>query len=310
MNNRHYLILLIGSFLSLQSCIDTASYLNQKTPGTTPEILAPGLINSDSIELNGVFNADITEFFFTRRIQGNLTIHHSERLEGQWKAPSPIQLFPDETIPYLAADMTITQDGNTLYFLGRYEPDTSKVGTLDLYSSNKVNGKWQLAKKLPAPISSKHTELYPVVVADGSLYFISDRPGGIGKRDVYRAQYLEDGTFEAPKSLGPTINKAAGAGDTFVSADESYLIYSTTNEEGVYAMQVSFKKDGEWQTPITLNETINTEQTDFCPYMTPDHAYFLFSRRFSDPLDGGWDATYQGSVYWVDSEVVLGLREE
>ncbi|WP_028873130.1 hypothetical protein [Psychroserpens burtonensis] len=58
------------------------------------------------------------------------------------------------------------------------------------------------------------------------MYFTSNRPRGVGKHDIYRAQYLGDVTFDTPISIGPVVTSKLGSGDTFVSADESCLISS------------------------------------------------------------------------------------
>ena len=49
----------------------TPMYLGQQPPGETPEPFAPGIVNTDAIELNGVFSPDGREFFFTRVIVRN-----------------------------------------------------------------------------------------------------------------------------------------------------------------------------------------------------------------------------------------------
>ena len=87
-------------------------------------------------------------------------------------------------------------------FLGQYSGKGNDRPSEDIYQSQKVDGKWQLATKVPYPISTDdYTESYPVVVADGSQYFESDRPGDLGKQDVYRAQYLGNGNFIVLKVL-------------------------------------------------------------------------------------------------------------
>lgn len=53
--------------------------------------------------------------------------------------------------------------------------------------------------------ADRETESYPVVVQDGSLYFSSQRPGGLGGYDIYRSRLLQEGGFEEPESLGPPI---------------------------------------------------------------------------------------------------------
>ena len=150
---------------------------------------------------------------------------------------------------------------------------------------------------MPYPISKDdYTESYPVVVANGSLYFESDRPGGIGKQDDYRAQYSGNGKFDTPKSIRPIVNTAMGSGDAYVSPDESYLIVNSRSADpsGLY---VSFKKNGDWQKPIFLKEPINSEWTDFCPYMIPDSKYFFFSRKYGDPPGSGWAGVIAGTKF-------------
>ena len=264
--NRYLLILFILTCL-LNSCNHKISYLSQEVPDTNPQLFAPSIVNTESIELNGVFNSSFTEFFFTRIINGSFVIHHSELVNGNWSSPKPIYMYSNKDVISTSVDMTITQDGNTMYFLGRCPANEAGHTSTDIYKSEKVEGKWQMAKRVDEPISTdEYTESYPTVVADGSLYFISDRPGGVGKRDIFRAQYLGAGKFDTPVSIGPVVNSELGSGDTFVSPDESYLIYSTKRPEA-NGMFVSFKKKDEWQTPIYLGEPINTKWTDFCPYM-------------------------------------------
>ncbi len=309
---KHKILILIAimSTLILGYCTSKSPYLAQDTPGRRPELFAPSIVNTDSVELNGVFNSSFTEFFFTRIISGSFIIHHSELVNRKWTTPKPIYMFANCHVISTAVDMTVTQDGNTMYFLGIYPENTDSLSTADIYQSNKIDGQWQLATKVGHPISTdKYDEIYPVVVADGSLYFGSDRPGGTGKRDIYRAQYLGEGKFDTPKSLGLVVNTALGSGDTYVSSDESFLICNSRRPEGI-GMYISFKMAGEWQTPIYLGEPINSEWTDFCPYMTPDNKYFLFSRRYSDPPESGWDGVTKGEVYWVNASVVFEFRNE
>jgi hypothetical protein len=306
--SRLHLLLLLAAVMSCGT--PAVSYFGQHPPGTSPELFAPSIVNTDSVELNAVFNDAMTELFFTRIVRGRFVIYHSEYNDGQWTSAQPIQLFADTTVMFTAADMSLTPDGQTMYFLGIYPQDSTTKATTDIYASQKVDGQWQLAIKVGDPISTDlYVEAYPVVVSDGSLYFVSNRPGGIGKQDIYRAQYLGKGKFDTPISLSPNVNTEPGSGDTYVAPDESYLISNKRHPEkpGLY---VSFKKNGQWQPLIYLGEPINSEWTDFCPYMSPDGKYFFFSRRYSDPPDSGWDGVTEGEVYWVDARVLFKLKDK
>lgn len=171
------LLILAMSVSVIGCCKPEASYLGQKPPGSSPELFAPSIVNTDSIELNAVFNNTLDEFFFTRIISGSFVIHNSELIDGQWTSPRPLQMFPNTNVISTAVDMSLTPDGNTMYFLGKYSEDSLSNATTDIYRSQKVNGKWQLAEKLGYPISTEeYNESYPVIVSDGSLYFVSNRP--------------------------------------------------------------------------------------------------------------------------------------
>ena len=306
MNKNIFLLSVIGLSLMLLSCKQTNSnqpYLDQLPPTAIPKLFAPSIVNTDSIEINTVFNTSFTEMFFTRIINKKFVIHHSELVEGDWNTPKPIQMFTNKEKESVAIDPSISQDGNTMYFLGISPEDRSKKSKPDIYKSQKVGGKWQLATKVGGPVSTdEYAESYPIVVADGSLYFTSNRPGSLGKSDIYRAQYLGDEKFDTPVNIGSDVNSEKGERSTYVSPDESFLITANTySDEKGFA--VSFKKNGKWQRPTFFNigEKINEDWVYFCPYISPDNNYFFFSKRYSSPSNSGWGGVTKGEVYWVNS---------
>lgn len=313
MDRKCFSLLLIGLALVLNSCKTTRSptqYLDQDPPGITPELFAPTIVNTDSIEINSVFNSSFTELFFTRIIDESFVIHHSELVDGLWTEPQPIQMFPDQEAISVAIDPSITLDGHTMYFLGISPEERLNQAKPNIYRSQKLNGKWQLASKVPYPISTdEYAESYPVVVADGSLYFTSDRPESLGKRDIFRAQYLGDGNFDMPVNIGPEVNSVNNERSTYVSSDESFLITANTySDQGGFA--VSFKRNERWQKPVyfDLGKPLKEDWIYFCPYMSPDEKFFFFSSRHSDPPQSGWKGATHGEVHWVNAEAIFDLQ--
>lgn len=302
---------LVGASLTPQKDTSVAAsqvakpspYFGQPVPGLSPERFAPGVVSTDAIELNGVFAPDLMEFFFARLIDGVQTMYHSQLAAGVWSTPRPLLLFPDQR-KAVADDMAVSPDGRELYFLGNH---AAGVGATDIWRSTRINGTWSTAQVVPPPISTEAGEVYPVVVGDGSLYFISNRAGGPGRGNLYRAQRLPNGSFAAPVLVPAPINSKFGVGDTYVSPDESYMVLASGRPPSLGAgdLFVSFRRPGGgWSEPAHLGPTINTEHVDFCPMVTPDGRFLFFSRREG----ASWDNATAGDVYWVDAKILDRFR--
>jgi hypothetical protein len=282
-------------------------YFGQPVPGMLPEKFAPGVVSTDAIELNGVFTPDGREFFFTRLLDGVDTIHWSVFANGAWSEPQPLLLFPGRARA-VAVDMSVSPDGRELYFLGQFvhEHSSDKPGS-DIWVSRRVNGAWSTASVVEAPVSTSAEELYPVIVANGSLYFISNREDG-RRSHLYRASRQADGSFAGPAKVGPPIaDEQHGTGDTFVAPDESYMILASRRPPsfGNGDLFVAFRrKDGRWGTPVNMGPSINTTEHEFCPMVTPDGKYLFFSRRWG----ATWETTTAGDVFWVDAKVLDQFR--
>ncbi len=283
-----------------------APYLGQPRPGATPVPFAPGLVGTDAIELNSVFTPDGGEFFFTRVVNEVFTIFHSVRGAGGWSAPRPLPVYPDGDRA-LAVDMAVSPDGTELFFLGEYpHAHASAAPGYDLWLSRRVDGAWTTAEVVPPPVRTAADEIYATVVADGSLYFSSNRHDTSGPSDLYRAQRLPGGRFAEPVRVGPPLTHPSGVGDTYVAPDESLLVLSSRRApgHGNGDLFVSFRRpDGSWSEPANLGATINTAAHEFCPMMSPDGQYLFFSRRYGDT----WETTTDGDVFWVEAGVLERL---
>lgn len=283
------------------------SYLGEPEPGLEPTRFAPDRVSTEAIELNGVFTPDFGEFFFTRLMDGTDIIHHSVRQGSQWTQPQPLLLFPEQARA-VAVDMTVSPDGQELYFLGRhphrYAPENP---SLDLWVSRRAAGRWAEAQVVPPPVSTAANELYPVVVADGSLYFTSNREGALGTGSLYRAQRLPGGGFAEPVMIPPPISTEHGIGDTFVSPDESLMVFSSRRPPsfGNGDLFISLRlRNGDWGEPVNLGDRINTGEHEFCPMLTPDGKFLFFSRLYG----GTWDTATGGDVFWVDAGILEQFR--
>jgi hypothetical protein len=288
------------------SAVAGTAPLDTPWPGSTPELFAPGVVNTDGVEINLVFDRDYTELFFARTVDKVFFVYTSRLVDGTWTAPERLDLYP-EGISGEAVDMALSPDEQSLYFLG-ITPEGATTQS-DIWVSERTDDGWSLARRLGPSVNTEHSEFYPTVVADGSLYFVSDRPSELGPRNLYRAARRADGRFEPAVPIGPPIDTEQSKGDTFVAPDESYLIFKSSDREGYGSgdLFVAFRTDdGGWTEPMNMGPVINTEELEFCPMVSPDGRWLSFSRRYGET----WPTTTDAEIYWMDASIIEELRED
>jgi hypothetical protein len=118
---------------------------------------------------------------------------------------------------------TMSKQG-TIYFYARGENNKG-----DIYKSVYKNGKYGEAQKVKAPISTKNWENDPYIAPDESfLIFQSDRPGTLGKGDLFISYRLKNGEWLEPKNMGEGINtKESGEAYPWVTPDGKYLFFTS-----------------------------------------------------------------------------------
>ena len=83
---------------------------------------------------------------------------------------------------------------------------TGGAGGWDLWQATLRDGRW--SDPAPLPVNSAANDFDPMFSADGRwLYFFSNRAGGFGGDDLYRAEVRADG-FGPVENLGAGVNSA------------------------------------------------------------------------------------------------------
>ncbi len=80
-------------------------------------------------------------------------------------------------------------------------------------------------------LNTSNFDCYPVP-GPNEDYFIwmSDRPGGFGKGDLYISFAFGKGNWSAPKNLGSTINTSGNESGPYLSPDHKYLFFSRCDD--------------------------------------------------------------------------------
>jgi hypothetical protein len=190
----------------------------------------------------------------------------SHRQNNNWFDPASIGTNINTSANDAA--IAISNDGQKL-FIFRDSPYDGG----DIYISKLDSNSWSFPEKLQGDINTTSWEGSASLSADEkTLYFASERPGGYGGRDLYKATALPDGTWGNVTNLGPTINTALDDDAPFIHPDGQTLIYSSKglNSMGSYDIFVSelSPTDSSWSTPKNIGYPINT---------TDDDRYFVLS---------------------------------
>ncbi len=133
-----------------------------------------------------------------KRINSGLYI--SEKIEGKWDTPKllPNTINTDAYESYPA----ISSDGKYLFFVSDRE---GGVGKLDIYYSIFENNQWSIAQNAGPLINSIEDELAPTITNLNELYFASNRDGGFGGFDIYKATF-DNNVFTSANLLKYPIN--------------------------------------------------------------------------------------------------------
>jgi hypothetical protein len=157
----------------------------------------------------------------------------------------------------------ITADGKTMYFSSdRPYLDHSKH---DLFVSHLVDGVWSEPERLPSPPNMDgYLDAKPSLTLDGRfLYFLSNRPGGLGDWDIWVSENIQ-GVWQEPMNLGPNVNSAEQEDRVIINADGK-ILYFDSKRPGGYGdrdIWVSYKVDGVWQTAENFGPVINTPKAE------------------------------------------------
>lgn len=136
--------------------------------------------------------------------------------------------LPINVAGYSTGTPAFSKDGKTMYFAS---DRPGGLGGTDLYYSTRdANGKWSEPKSLGANINTAFDEKYPFVAEDGTLYFASNNPGGLGGLDVYKAK-LENNSFSAAENVGAPVNSSKDDYG-FIMAPDNKGGYFTSNRDG------------------------------------------------------------------------------
>lgn len=228
-------------------------------------------INSSNPEYSSIVALDGSALFFTSRrpwendaslpyvdLRTNfhpedIFVSYLDSMEN-WTDPIRLDFC---TAEHNEATVAVNVDERKIY---TYNDDS---GNGDIYFTDLTDGKFAPAMYLDnQKINSKHWETHASFTEDGDLmYFVSDRPGGFGGRDIYVSKRENNGSWGNPKNLGPSVNTKYDEESPFISIDGKNLYFSSNGEESMGGFDIFVAtKDatGNWTKSMNLGYPINS----------------------------------------------------
>ena len=287
-----------------QDCVFMNDALNNKVPFEPVKLSAN--INTDMPEYLPALTADGGTMIYTRKVRGQEDFYISKNVDGEWRLGRALE---DVNTPANEGAQSISADGKFLVFTSCGRPDG--IGSCDLYYSEVIDGRWTKAKNIGGPINTKAWESQPSISADGrTLFFSSNRGGGLGEKDIWYSLRGADGKWSAPKNCGDRINTIGSDQSPFIHPDGETLYFMSDGWPGMGAHDLFYSRKDDslsWSTPTNLGFPINTQASEGALVISLDGstAYFASDREninkeisvFDDVLRGGDTDIYSFQLY-------------
>jgi len=269
--------------LLLGERLDNCKYI-EKVSFTVPAGLAaqalPVTVNSEVDEYLPTVSNNGELMIFTRTDRkGNQNIFRSAQIDSTWAKARPygkeINTNKNEGMAKLEAH------GRRFYFTGCFRPDSE--GGCDIYRAIFENQEIKETQKLTGSLNGEEWDSQPSVTCDGqTLYFTSNREGGLGGADLWMSVKNPDGSWSEASNLGPTINTPGDEEAPYISNDGNTLFFTSTGHpgQGKGDLFIARKTNKNWATPENLDYPFNSPGKEIGFFLHADGktAYFSSAR--------------------------------
>lgn len=225
---------------------------------------------------------------------------HSDEYEQPVPMPGPVNTAGAEDSPFVPCS-----NEDTFYFV--FTPDVQvpvEEQLLDdvtgIYVSKKVNGEWGEPERVILQDPWKLSLDGCTFVQDDIMWFCSARQGYTGVH-WFTAEYIDE---EWTNWENADFDPALEVGELHFVNNWAEIYYHSARAGGKGGTDIWFsrKVNDQWQEPVNV-ESINSEENEGMPYITPDGKELWFNRRYL-----GSPAIYrsmQVNGEWQEPELII-----
>jgi len=189
---------------------------------------------------------------------------------------------------------SISADGKLIFFSACNRSDG--FGSCDIYFSRWINGKWTTPQNAGSPVSTSSWDSQPSISADGScLFFVSNRPGTKGGKDLWRCCLVGFNEQNKPiwgnvENLGDSVNTRGNEVSPYIHPDSRTLYFASDSWPGLGGTDIFIIRqnaDSTWSSPINLGYPINSanDEQGLIVDSEGEYAYYSSNRNESRGMD-------------------------
>lgn len=224
----------------------------------------PSVYNEEMI--NGMYNEDV---YISRKDEN-----------GQWQQAELISKNINDKENDAVSGLS--PDGNKLFLYYHSGTDGG-----NLYESNWTDEGWSKPEDLGKTINTKKSwDTDASLSYDGKrLYFVSDKEGTMGGRDIWYADWNEEKKqWGESVNIGAPVNTEYDEVGIFIHPDGKTMYFSSNGQKGmggfdIYSSEV--QPDGKWTEPINVGYPVCTPDDDvfFTISASGIHGYYASFRE-------------------------------
>lgn len=203
-------------------------------------------------------------------------------VKGVWDSPEEVEGIESE---FDQGTVSFSSDFQTLYYTLSKVVKGETLGAA-IYSSDRTGAAWSEPKQVKILKDSTITVAHPAIDNEGVwLYFVSDMPGTLGGKDIWRTRKEGDG-WSVPQNLGPSINTAGDEMFPYFAPDGTFY-FSSDGHEGfggldIFTAKLTENKDSVAWVVSNMMQPINSRYDDFGITVSKDGDWGYFSSNRGD----------------------------
>lgn len=190
---------------------------------------------------------------------GRTDLFSARRVNGVWKDVRNLGATVNSS--GWDSQPTLSSDGSLLYFAS--DRDGGEGGT-DIYCCVRTGATWSKAVRVHG-VNSPADEMAPFLSPDlRTVYFASDRAGGMGGYDLYAGTRISD-SVASVRVLGTPVNSSANEYGLCISACGDKVVVSSDRSGGAGMCDVLIMPRGVMQVPqmtVLTGEVTRTDTSD------------------------------------------------